>query len=346
LLAIAIATNQIDMQRITQLDAIDHAPKLPEWTTQLLVGVGCTLLALLMRFLVDMIYPGAAPYALNVPAMLIATLIGRFRAGLLVLILTSIVTWYAIVPFQGSFNFANISDGPRTIVNIVTGLLLIGLAEFARRSVRVLLHEREERIAEREMLLREVDHRVKNNLAILTSLLRLQQHETENEDAKLALEKAAGRVLSLSKAYENLHYGIDNIAVVQFDQFIEQLCEEVGNALALEGGVVIRIDTMACKLSRDRASAMGLLINEVVTNAVKHAFKGRESGVIAISLTGDDEQAILSIEDDGIGLPEDVRDGAQGRRFLDAFAATAKAGLECETGNEGTRYIATLRDLP
>ena len=187
---------------------------------------------------------------------------------------------------------------------------------------------------------------MKNNLAILTSLLRLQQHETENEDAKLALEKAAGRVLSLSKAYENLHYGIDNIAVVQFDQFIEQLCEEVGNALALEGGIVIRIDTMACKLSRDRASAMGLLINEVVTNAVKHAFKGRESGVIAISLTGDDEQAILSIEDDGIGLPEDVRDGAQGRRFLDAFAATAKAGLECETGNEGTRYIATLRDLP
>ncbi|NRD90016.1 hypothetical protein C8024_11940 [Sphingopyxis sp. BSNA05] len=224
------------MQRITQLDAIDLAPKLPEWSTQLLVGVVCALGALLMRLLVDLVYPGAAPYAISVPAILVATLVGRFRAGLFVLVLTSVFTWYYVVPFEGSFAFANISDGPRTIVNVLTGLLLIGLAELARRNFRDLLHEREERIVEREMLLREVDHRVKNNLAILTSLLRLQQHETENEDAKRALEKAAGRVLSLSKAYENLHYGIDNIAVVQFDEFIEQLCAEVGNALTLEGG--------------------------------------------------------------------------------------------------------------
>jgi two-component sensor histidine kinase len=334
------------MQKITQLDAIDLAPKLPEWTMQLLVGIACTLIALLMRFLVDMVYPGAAPYAINVPAMLIATLVGRFRAGLFVLLLTSIWTWYQVVPFQGSFTFATGSDGPRTIVNVLTGLLLIGLAELARYNFRALLHEREERIAEREMLLREVDHRVKNNLAILTSLLRLQQHETENDDAKRALEKAAGRVLSLAKAYENLHYGIDNIAVVQFDEFIEQLCQDVSNALALDEGIEIRIDTVPCKLSRDRASAIGLLINEVITNAVKHAFKGRKSGVIAISLTADDDKAILSIRDNGIGLPEDVRDGAQGRRFLDAFAATAKAELDCQTSDDGTCYIATLCDLP
>tara|TARA_R110002110_G_scaffold41836_8_gene132341 strand:+ start:644 stop:1648 length:1005 start_codon:yes stop_codon:yes gene_type:complete len=334
------------MQRITQLDAIDHAPRLPGWLVQLLVAAACTLVALAVRWLVDMVYPGAAPYAINVPAILIATLIGRFRAGLVVLVVTSLFTWYQVVAFQGSFVFANASDGPRTIVNVLTGLLLVILAELARRNFRDLLHEREQRIAEREMLLREVDHRVKNNLAILTSLLRLQQHETESEDAREALEKAAGRVLSLAKAYENLHYGIDNIAVVQFDQFIEHLCGAVSNAMALDGAIQIRIETMPCKLSRDRASAIGLLINEVITNAVKHAFQGRDSGVIAITLTADGDQAVLRIEDDGIGLPPDVRDGAQGRRFLDAFAATAKAELDCQSSSSGTSYIATLPNLP
>ncbi len=334
------------MQKITQLDAIDLAPKFPHWLTQLLVGTACTLLAVVMRSLVDMVYPGAAPYAVNVPATLIATLVGRFYAGLFVLVLTSVLTWYQVVPFEGSFTFATSSDGPRTIVNVLTGLLLVILAELARRNFRDLLHEREERIAEREMLLREVDHRVKNNLAILTSLLRLQQNETDNEDAKQALEIATGRVLSLSKAYENLHYGIDNIAVVQFDEFVEQLCKSIGEALALENGIELRVTVQPCKLARDRASGIGLLINEVVTNAVKHAFKGRESGIIAISLTADETEAVVSIEDNGIGLPEDVRDGAQGRLFLNAFAATAKAELDCQSSSEGTRYVTTLRELP
>ena len=334
------------MQRITQLDAIDLTPGIPDWVIQLLVGVAGTLLALLTRFLVDTVYPGAAPYAINVPAILIATLVGRFNAGLIVLVLSSLFTWYQVMPFQGSFAFATSSDGPRTIVNVITGLLLIILAELARRNFRDLLHEREERISEREMLLREVDHRVKNNLAILTSLLRLQQNETGNEDAKQALEKAAGRVLSLSKAYENLHYGVDNIAVVQFDEFIERLCGAISEALALEQDIELRVSVMPCKLARDRASGIGLLINEVVTNAVKHAFKGRDSGLIAISLTADQTQAVVAIEDNGIGLPEDAREGAQGRIFLDAFATTAKADLHCQTSSEGTRYVATLQDLP
>tara|TARA_R100001244_G_scaffold39766_3_gene35784 strand:- start:63754 stop:64758 length:1005 start_codon:yes stop_codon:yes gene_type:complete len=334
------------MLRITQLDAIDFAPKFPDWATQTLVGILGTAIAMGMRWLVDMAYPGAAPYAINVPAILLATLVGRLRGGLLVLGLTSVFTWYQVVPFQGSFAFAEASDGPRTLVNVLTGLLLVFLAELARRNVRDLLHEREQRIVERDMLLREVDHRVKNNLAILTSLLRLQQNETDNEIAKQALERAVGRVLSLAKAYENLHYGIDNIAVVRFDQFIVQLCSEISNALALERKIEIRMETVPCHLSRDRASAIGLLINEVVTNAVKHAFNGRETGEIAITLTGNDEKAVLTIEDDGIGLPEDVRDGAQGRGFLVAFAAMAKAELDCQSGSTGTRYTATMQNLP
>lgn len=334
------------MQRITQLDAIDFAPKIPELVTQLLVGLFCTAIALASRWLVDMAYFGAAPYAINVPAILLATLVGRFRAGFLTLVLSSLFTWHEVVPIHGSFAFAEASDGPRTWVNILTGLLLVFLAEYGRRNVRELLHEREQRILERDMLLREVDHRVKNNLAILTSLLRLQQNETDSDIAKQALEKAVGRVLSLGKAYENLHYGIDNIAVVRFDQFIVQLCSEISNALALDQKIEIRIDTVPCHLSRDRASAIGLLINEVVTNAVKHAFNGRDSGTIAITLTGDDDDAVLAIEDDGIGLPEEFRDGAQGRGFLVAFAAMAKAELDCRSGSTGTCYTATLQNLP
>ncbi|WP_373491375.1 ATP-binding protein [Parasphingorhabdus sp.] len=84
----------------------------------------------------------------------------------------------------------------------------------------------------------------------------------------------------------------------------------------------------------------------MVTNAVKHAFIKRESGVISITLTSADNEAVLTIEDDGVGLPEDIRDGAEGQGFLVAFATMARAELDCQSGNAGTRYVATMENLP
>ena len=85
-----------------------------------------------------------------------------------------------------------------------------------------------------------------------------------------------------------------------------------------------------------------MLVNELVTNAVKHAFVGRDSGVIRVELRALADGAVLEVSDDGVGLPEIIRDGAQGTQFLNAFAQMAKGELDIETSDRGTRYICTL----
>ncbi|MGB5484395.1 sensor histidine kinase [Parasphingorhabdus sp.] len=217
----------------------------------------------------------------------------------------------------------------------------------ARTTGRWLLLEKEQRIAERDMLLVEVDHRVKNNLAILSSLLSLQRQKSDNIEVKEALSKAGGRVHSLSKAYESLRYdNLDNIAVVDMRDFLNRLCGSLREALALDGRIELIVAAEPCQLSRDRAGAVGLLINELVTNAVKHAFVDRESGAITVEMRTISDGAVLEVRDNGVGLPDIIRDGAQGTQFLEAFAQMAKGELDSETSEQGTRYICKLEETP
>ncbi|MGB5724457.1 MAG: histidine kinase dimerization/phosphoacceptor domain -containing protein, partial [Parasphingorhabdus sp.] len=256
-------------------------PRFSPVIVQMIVAITFSGIAIAARELINNWAVGAGPFAVNVPFILLATLFGRFRAGVLALVLTTAYSWYYVLPATGSFSFEHAGDGARTVVNATTGLIIVCLGDVARTTGRWLLLEKEQRIAERDMLLVEVDHRVKNNLAILSSLLSLQRQKSDNIEVKEALSKAGGRVHSLSKAYESLRYdNLDNIAVVDMRDFLNRLCGSLREALALDGRIELIVAAEPCQLSRDRAGAVGLLINELVTNAVKHAFVDRESGAI------------------------------------------------------------------
>lgn len=339
--------NTNSLARITRLDLIDLTPRFPPIVVQVIVAAIFTGAAVAAREIIDRWAVGAGPFAVNVPFILLATLFGRFRAGFLALVLTTVYSWYYVLPAIGSFSFETAGDGARTVVNAATGLIIVGLGDAARTTGRWLVLEKEQRIAERDMLLVEVDHRVKNNLAILSSLLALQQRKSENAEVKSALGKAVGRVHSLAKAYESLRYdNLDNIAVVDMRDFLNRLCGSLREALALDDRIELVVAAEPYQLSRDRAGGIGLLVNELVTNAVKHAFVDRDKGCITVALRTEAEGAVLEIRDDGVGLPEVVRDGAQGTQFLNAFAQMAKGELESETDEYGTRYICRLESTP
>tara|TARA_R110000824_G_scaffold38584_3_gene117733 strand:- start:1905 stop:2939 length:1035 start_codon:yes stop_codon:yes gene_type:complete len=339
--------NTDSLARINRLDLIDLTPRFSPLIVQIIVGVTFSSVAVIAREIINNWAVGAGPFAVNVPFILLATLFGRFRAGFLALILTTAYSWYYVLPAIGSFSFEDPGDGPRTLVNAATGLIIVCLGDAARTTGRWLLLEKEQRIAERDMLLVEVDHRVKNNLAILSSLLALQQQKSENAEVKSALGKAAGRVHSLSKAYESLRYdNLDNIAVVDMRDFLNRLCDSLREALMLDGRIELIVAADTCQLSRDRAGAIGLLVNELVTNAVKHAFIDRDKGTIRVEIRTVSDGAVLEVSDDGAGLPDIVRDGAQGTQFLNAFAQMAKGELDSETGEHGTQYICRLEETP
>ncbi|AMO71853.1 sensor histidine kinase [Sphingorhabdus sp. M41] len=339
--------NTNSLARINRLDLIDLMPRFFPSAVQILVAITFTAIAIAAREAINNWAVGAAPFAVNVPFILLATLFGRFRAGFLTLVLTTIYSWYYVLPVTGSFMFDDSGDRARTFVNAAIGLIIVCLGDAARTAGRWLLLEKEQHIAERDMLLAEVDHRVKNNLAILSSLLALQQQKSENSEVKSALGRAAGRVHSLSKAYESLRYdNLDNIAIVDMQDFLNRLCGSLREALTLDGRIKLIVAAEPCQLSRDRAGAVGLLVNELVTNAVKHAFVDRDKGTIRVELRAVSDGAVLEVRDDGVGLPDIIRDGAQGTQFLNAFAQMAKGELDSETSEQGTRHICRLAETP
>ncbi len=329
------------MHRIARLDAIDHLPRIPAPVVAIgagLIGIG---LAWTSRLAVDTVAPSSGPFVVNIPAILIATLMGRWLAGLIALTGTILLSWYFILPYEHSFVLANPSDGPRIIVNAVVMLIVIGITELARRAVRVMVTEREEHIRKRELLLREVDHRVKNNLTILASMLSAQQRKTENPEVREALEDARGRIFSLAKAYDylNLRASLDDH--VEMHAFLANLIDAIRSSGLTDG---IRLETEAdiWFLDREHAGAVGLLVNELVTNAVKHAFKGREKGTINVTLRAFGPSANLMVRDDGSGFDSAAESNGKGMTFLRALASTARADLHCDSGPHGTCYTARL----
>jgi PAS domain S-box-containing protein len=164
-------------------------------------------------------------------------------------------------------------------------------------------------IAEKETLLKEVHHRVKNNLNVIVSLLRLQEdHIGDVESARAAFRESRNRIFSMALVHEAL-YRSDNLAEIELDGYLRDLLDQLRGNVADRTRVEYRLDLDPLTVDIACAVPCGIIVNELVTNAQKHAFAGRESGEIAITLgttrrpDGEALQVALTVADDGVGLP-------------------------------------------
>ena len=313
---------------------------------EVLAALAALLIVALLRGLVDIWLPHTAPYALAYPGLLLATLMGRLRGGLIGWALIFGYLWWVAINHGPDLRFVNPRDLPLTVINVVVGLMIVGMTESARAGATSLLTEREQRVAERDMLLSEFDHRLKNNLTILTSLIGMQAREADNPEVVEALAKASARIASLGKTYDHLRYQPGTIATVDLGQLVESLCASLRGSIFSESPLTLASDPCPCPVERDRASALALLINELVTNAVKHAFIGRSEGKVDVSLKVEGGEALLCVADDGLGIPAESPAGRQGMRLLNALAKMAQADLFVSSGASGTRFDVRLRNLP
>jgi two-component sensor histidine kinase len=160
-------------------------------------------------------------------------------------------------------------------------------------------------LTEKESLLKEIHHRVKNNLQIISSLLRLQSGQIDNAIAKAALRDMQNRVRSMALIHEHL-YRSDNLASVDLATYLRSLCQQLFRALVTAPGTIqLHLDLAPVRLEIDQAIPCGLLVNELVTNALKHAFPIGRSGVLRVELQPLAERPALRLRvaDDGVGLP-------------------------------------------
>lgn len=315
-------------------------------TTQALTTVCCTVLAILAREAVDFVLPGAGPFALTMPFVLFATLFARWEAGVATLVLLVAFAWYHVLPVDGSFRFENPADGPRVVVNAASGVLVVALGEYFRRLVQTSVAERDRIAEDRLLLLKELDHRVKNNFAMVSAIVRMEAREAGSDELVRVLNKIGGRVQSIALAHEALYRGDDGVGEVRMQTYLNQLCRSLESGMFKSQNVQLRVDVDDIVLERDKAITIGLIVNELCTNAAKHAFVDRTSGDVIVELKDLPAGIRLAVNDDGIGLANATSSDTQrGSQLVRAFATQAGGELSVVPTPSGTRFEVLLERL-
>jgi two-component sensor histidine kinase len=189
------------------------------------------------------------------------------------------------------------------------------------------------------VLLREVNHRVGNSLQIIASLLHLQASSSAQDDVKAALTNAMGRVAAVAQVHRRLYTSHDLNSVL-LNQYLEALLEDLRRSA--EGNRMSRLTLKAesIEIDPDRAVAIGIIVNELIMNAVKYAYPDG-AGPIHVVLTSQGDDIVLSITDDGVGLnvKVDPRSTGMGQRIVSAMATKLDASVERDPTHSGTRII-------
>lgn len=161
-------------------------------------------------------------------------------------------------------------------------------------------------LAEKVGLLNEVHHRVKNNLQVVTSLLRLEGRRSSQPETQTVLADMQGRIRAMALLHESL-YREGTFASVDLAVYLRQLCQQTFRAHAGRGGAVrLVLDLCPAQVSMDVATPCGLLVNELLSNCLKHAFPNERAGEARVSLQAQDPAHwVLTVSDDGVGLPGD-----------------------------------------
>ena len=234
-----------------------------------------------------------------------------------------------------------------------SGALKQARLQKARDEAEAEVHASRDRFAalaaERELLLREVNHRVGNSLQIIASLLHLQANSATQDDVKAALTNAMGRVAAVAQVHRRLYTSHD-LKSVMLNQYLESLLDDLRRSA--EGNRMSRLTLTSepVEIDPDRAVAIGIIVNELVMNAVKYAYPDG-SGPIHVDLRADGDELVLSIADDGVGDngKTDPRSTGMGQRIVNAMATKLEADVLRDPNHAGTRIVlrfSRIKDSP
>ena len=202
--------------------------------------------------------------------------------------------------------------------------------------------ELREMLAEKTTLLREVHHRVNNNLQVICSLLSMQIAASEGEALVGALNDAHSRVLAMSLIHEQI-YQSESVGDLDFGEYVDVLAHRLFSTYCVDASRLhLELGIEAIRLGMHRAVPCGLILSELVSNALKYAFPGGREGVIRIALRRVDGTRVeLSVADNGVGLPADLdwhTTPSLGLQVVQTLARQLRAELSVKTGPNGTAY--------
>lgn len=197
---------------------------------------------------------------------------------------------------------------------------------------------------EKEVLLKEIHHRVKNNLQVISSLLSLQSHSVTDHGVRAMFTDSQSRVKSMALIHEKLYRSAD-LARIPFGEYLGDLIQHIQRTIGPASRIQVRLDVENVLLDIDQAVSCGLIVNELFSNAMKHAFPDGESGIIDIIFRrGLDETITMTICDNGIGLPDGFvlkRAESLGLKLVSTLTKQLSGEIQI-VSDEGTTFTITF----
>ncbi|GGC00144.1 hypothetical protein GCM10011494_18390 [Novosphingobium endophyticum] len=303
-----------------------------------LFGALCALTGIAVRTALDVWAPTAGPFAIVYPTVLIATLYGHASAGVTAYLLSFAWAWWNVLPAAQSFTFEVPTDPARVAINALCAAIVLGLAEVFRRAVRMASHDRDVEIERRGILMAEMEHRTKNNFALVASLLSLQARDQGDPAVAAALDQAIGRIRTFAQAYDNLALIAGGDSEMPMQHYVRDVVKRI-SASIIPDHISVKVEAGECVLPQQVAVAIGLFLNEALTNCVKYAFPNGEQGNIRVEFTGSDQGWEVSVTDNGVGEadPKHANPSGLGQNLMRAFAQQANARYDYSVSPGGCR---------
>lgn len=299
---------------------------------------GATLFLVLVAFLVRLAlerYLHEEAFLLFVPLLVIVPYLFDRGTGYLATALSAALAGYFFVEPRETFAFQH-KLVPLAIY-VATGCAAAVTAERLRAAVRKL--ERSE--AQMKLLLDELSHRARNNLMMVASMLSLQARAIEDPAARAALDSTVARVNVIARAQERLRPSRDHTGRVEISGYLETICLSLGDLLRDVRPIAVRVHAPKLDVPESLAVAIGLMTNELVTNAFKYAYPDERGGTIDVRVARQDAVLTVTVEDDGVGYPSGGRTG-MGSRLISLLAAQQGGRVERESLPKGCRVSILL----
>jgi two-component sensor histidine kinase len=306
------------------------------WLGELVVTCAAIGFALLGRAIIDMFAPGVLPFALAFPAVIFASLFGGARAGAAVAIIWQTLAWYFVLPPRRSFALS-FADAVSLIFATLSLALTVWIIAAYRSAASRLQEETQRRADLLSLALREVDHRTKNNFQIAASLLQSQAAIQQDPTLARELRAAASRLISIAEVYADLALSSADLSTVMLQNYLRELCTRFRRTM-LPPAVKLRFSGETIEVPAQAATTIGLIVNECLTNAAKHAFPGG-AGTIQVVARREDSTIVVEVRDDGIGsAPAAKSTGSPGAgsTLITTLAKSIKASFAAE--EQGGRH--------
>ena len=313
------------------------AGSVPPIVVEIAIGVAMAGLMTLLRIALVPLTGDRSPYALVFVAVIGASVLAGWRSGLLALVIGQSLSWMLVID-PASYELQKDRYVAGLAVAVVAQLMVLAIIALYQREVERAWSRREDQMDLLEKALKEIDHRTANNYQTVLALV-LAQAKSSDDAVRDALIQVADRIRAIAEAQRKLALASISLERVLVGEHLQDLCANLKRGLA---GPEVTIDCAfdAITLGADETICVSILVNELVTNALKHAFPNGRPGTIQVALRTSGRAVELIVEDDGIGIDSSVQSQGTGlgSRLVETFVRQLKAKHEVASAGTGTRH--------